>query len=233
MKKISAIPMLLAIVLVGAKARQAAIVETVSFEQFLSCFKTQQLPYKITLKSLEEEAKKEIVPGEESLMRHIEPILAQYIPMKFSQRFKKEAEKIEFNGNPNRTFSVERGYDLYRPLAKIETPDFYIVSFSKHFLGYSYMSEYYLSIFDKSGKHLLTTPFANYFGSHRRYDATEVVLKKNFDLVFKFYVRANENSRKLKFKQKETRNLLDLITIENSLREKKLEIKPDDVEKKI
>ena len=191
------------------------------------------MQYEITLKSLEEEAKKEIIPEGDSLMRHIEPILAQYIPMKFSQVFKKEAERIAFKGDPDRVFTAERGYDLYRPLAKIETPDFYIVSFSKHFLGRSYMSEYYLSIFDKSGKHLLTTPFANYFGSHRRYDVTEVVLKKNFDLVFKFYVRANENSRKLKFKQKETRNLLDLITIENSLKEKKLEIKTDDVEKKI
>lgn len=224
--------MLLAIVFVGAKTREATIITTANFEQFLGCFKTQTLPYEITLKSLEEEAKKEIIPEGDSLMRHIEPILAQYIPMRFSQIFKNEAEKTASKGNFNIGFNAERGYNLYRPLTKIETPDFYIVSFSKHFLGHSHRSEYYLSIFDKTGKHLLTTPFANYFGLERKYDATEVVLKKNLDIVFKFYVRADENSRKLKFKQKEVKNLLDLITIENSLKEKKLELQTDDTEKK-
>jgi hypothetical protein len=191
MKKLVFLPLVLACFILVSHTRESMKEKDMSFTAFLKLFPKEDLPYKISLKQMIKNGKKKPEIHQDSTEQaNINPIFAKYLP---------NSDKGNGIG--------ERGYYANVPVAQIAFKDYYLVFYSRNFLGYSFQSSFYMSVLDKNGQHILTDIVASPgFNGWR-----ETSIDRKGVMTTKIYEALDEKKTNFALKQTAKTSLMDLI----------------------
>lgn len=179
MKKLIFLPLIFAAFISLSHTKDDIKAKDMSFTSFLQLFPKEKLPYKISMKQIIKSTKKELVINSNTLDRQsVNSIFKKYLPN---------------SDEGNR--AGDRGYFINCPVAQVALNDYYLVFYSRHFMGESRFRQYYVSVLDKQGQHILTEPFANF--GWRGYLAGTI--DKKLNMVIKEYSPIDEKDKNTGF----------------------------------
>ena len=208
MNKIVILPILAALIFMSAQLNISAKTENHTFQDFLNLFPKKEFPFAVSIQDLEQRAIEGVqndAIAHKSVVKNEVSIMSAFIPVIRAPQ--------KTNNLGDGIFMVsERGTNLYLPIARLEHKDFFIVCVGEFFMEKASMSKYLLSIFDKSGKHILTHLVAAHQG-----DVLEsFVLDKDLSVTFKSYVVKKITKHKMTYTYKNSKkeNIYDWVNIE-------------------
>ena len=198
--------MAFAIIFLAFHTRETTAKQDMSFAAFLQLFPKKNLPFDISLKQMVKIIKnKPEIYQDSAETQNINSIFKKYLP-----------NSVQGNETSKDEYAVaNRGFFVNSPVAQIRLKEHYLIFYSRSFMAHSSNCQYYLTVLDKNGQHLLTETFA----SHGYNGYFEAYLDKNLNIFKNRYVR-NEK-RDLIFESKMQTNLFVLI---GNLRQPKVDI---------
>ena len=187
MKKLIFLPLIFAAFIFVSHTKDDVKAKDTSFTSFLQLFPKEKLPYKISMKQIIKSTKKELAIKANSPEReNVNSIFKKYLPN---------------SDEGNR--AGDRGHFINCPVAQVVLKDYYLIFYSRHFMGESRFRQYYLSVLDKQGQHILTQPFAN-FGWRGHFAGS---IDKKLNITTKEYSPIDEKDKNTGFVLATTTNI--------------------------
>ena len=205
MKKLVFLPMILATILLISTTRTVLEDQDMSFSTFLQLFPKENLPFDISSKEIKQIIKKGKEYHQDSTeQRNVNAIFKKYL-------HGSESGNNDPDTKPNLEgglFGISyRGYFVNTPIAQMASNDYFIIIYLRNFMGLSNQSQYYLSVLDKKGQHILTKLFATINSN----DYIAASINKKLDITFKGYERKKDSKTDFTFKSTATYNLMEDI----------------------